>query len=396
MGLNSWDPTAPMGPAAPAPQHGVPQPGAPHWPTPQHVPASPETTGTLPIRQRRWVAALALYLLAPLIAEALTGSTPPLSFFTPAPFIFLTALYGSGALLARETARRRNLGWGGIILLGAAYGVLEEGLVVTSWFNPHWPDALYLASFSRFLGADWFWAVGLTAFHAIISVTLPIALVEAAFPTLAPLPWFSTRAYRLLIGWLGLTSVAGLVAFGFVMYRAQGYHPPVVGWLLALAIAVGLAWLATHPLGRLWRRSQGEPTVPPRVIRRTAPSLPVLRFAGFGYSIVFFAILWGGPRIFHRQSVALAALILCIALGAWVASRWGHRMDWSARRRLALLTGALLFFVALAPLLEFSIRPAGKDETGLTILAVAMLAALIWLAHTARKTEERRLGAGRS
>ncbi len=265
-------------------------------------------TTTLPIGQRRWVAALALYLLAPVIAEGLTGSTPPLNFLNPLTFLFLTALYGSGALLVRETARRRDLGWGSVVLLGAAYGVLEEGLVVTSWFNLHWPDAAYLASFSHILGVNWFWAVGLTAFHAIVSVTLPIMLVETAFPMLAPLPWFSERGYRLLMLLLGATSVVGLVVFGFLMFRAQGYHPPLLGWLLALAIAVALVWLATHPLARLWRQRRGAPATPPRVSQRPAPSLPSLRFAGFLYTLAFFVILWGGPNIFHRQSLALALL----------------------------------------------------------------------------------------
>lgn len=388
MSSNPWDPTAPMGPA-PAPLHA---PAAPHWPTP-HASAPPDTdTLTIPLRQRRWVAALALYLLAPLIAEGLTGSTPPLNFLNPITLLFLTALYGSGALIVRETARRRALGWGSVVLLGAAYGALEEGLVVTSWFNPHWPDAVYLASFSHILGVNWFWAVGLTTFHAIVSVTLPITLVEAAFPALASQPWLSGRAYRLLMLLLGVASVAGLVAFGILMFHAQGYYPPPLSWLLALAIAVALVWLAIHPLGRLWRRSYGDQSIPPRVSQRRAPSLPSLRFAGFFYTIAFFVILWGGPNIFHRQSLALTLLIFTIALGAWVVSRWSHRVDWSARQRLALLTGVALFWVALAPLMEYRIHPAGKDETGITLLAAAMLVALIWLARTARKTEERRLG----
>lgn len=389
MSWNPWEPTAPMGPSAPAPRRA---PAAPQWPTPQPAPIVDDTTTTLPVGQRRWVAALALYLLASLIAEGLTGSTPPLNFFNPLTLLFLTALYGSGALLVRETARRRALGWGSVVLLGAAYGVLEEGLVVTSWFNPHWPDAVYLASFTHILGVNWFWAVGLTAFHAIVSVTLPITLVEAAFPTLAPLPWFSRRGYHLLMLLLGITSVVGLVAFGFLMFRAQGYHPPLLGWLLTLAIAVALVWLATHPLARLWRQRRGAPATPPRVSQRPAPSLPSLRFAGFFYTIAFFVILWGGPNIFHRQSLALALLILTIALGVWTVSRWSRRIDWSAQQRLALLTGVALFWVALAPLMEYSIHPAGKDETGITLLAAAMLVALIWLARMARKTEERRLG----
>jgi hypothetical protein len=51
---------------------------------------------------------LALYFLSPMVGELLSGSSPPLSFFSPFGLIFLTGLYGSGAIIVRETVRR----WG--------------------------------------------------------------------------------------------------------------------------------------------------------------------------------------------------------------------------------------------------------------------------------------------
>ena len=401
MSGNPWDPTAPMGPTPPAPRGrgraaqapGRPPAGPQHWPTPRGpaAPVAEPETETIPLGQRRWLASLVLYLLAPITAEVLTGSTPPLQFVNPVSFLFLTALYGSGALLVRETVRRRGLGWWSVLLLGAAYGVLEEGLVVTSWMNPNWPDLAFLNGYSRALGINWYWALGMTAFHAVVSIALPITLVEAAFPRLAPLPWLGQRGYRLLMVWLAVVSIAGLVGFGFLEFKNVGYHPPPLSWLLALAIAVALVWLGTHPLGRLIRHAQGDPTVPPRVNRRLAPSLPVLRFTGFGFALLFFAILWGGPNLLTRPLLGMAALALALALATLTVSRWSHRLDWSPRRRLALLTGVALFFVALAPFSEYILRPAGKDESSMTLVAVAALAALIWLAHAARVAEERRL-----
>lgn len=389
MSGNPWDPTAPMGPVAPAPRQAT---AAPHWPTPNPSATPEPDTQTTPLRQRRWVAALTLYLLAPVIAEVLTGATPPLQFINPVTFITLTTLYGSGALLIRETARRRGLGWGSIVLLGAAYGVLEEGLVVTSWFNPYWPDVLYLHGYTRALDINWYWALGLTAFHAIISITLPITLAETAFPALEPLPWLRNRGYRLLMLLLGAVSVVGLIGFGFIEFHAQGYHPPLLGWLLALAIALALAWLGTHPLARLWRRARGEPTLPPTVNQRRAPSLPTLRFAGLGFALLFFVLLWGAPHLLRSPLVSVLTLAAVLGLITWTVSRWSHRLDWSSRRRLALLTGAALFFVALAPLSEYVIKPANKDDSGLTLVAAATLAGLIWLARSARLADERRLG----
>jgi hypothetical protein len=57
----------------------------------------------------------------------------------------VVGMYGCGALLCREVAHRYGLGWPGLLLLGAAYGVYEEGLVdrflfptqrAQSWIGP--------------------------------------------------------------------------------------------------------------------------------------------------------------------------------------------------------------------------------------------------------------------
>src|ERR1700738_3153424 len=142
------------------------------------LPLSPPPGGTrkLTDRQRTWPALLVLYLLAPFIGEALSGSTPGLMFLNPISLLFESALYGSGAILVRELVRRRGLSWVNILLLGFAYGILEEGLVVTSWFNPYWPDLGILASYGRAFDTNWVWAVELTVYHAVVSITIPIVL----------------------------------------------------------------------------------------------------------------------------------------------------------------------------------------------------------------------------
>jgi hypothetical protein len=85
-------------------------------------------------RPRTWVAALTLYFLAPILGEVFSFNTPPLAFIVdPSKLIFEPALYGSGALLIREIARRRALGWPAIVVMGAGYGVLEEAIFIHLW-----------------------------------------------------------------------------------------------------------------------------------------------------------------------------------------------------------------------------------------------------------------------
>jgi hypothetical protein len=63
--------------------------------------------------------ALVLLLLAPAIGELLSGSSPLAEYFTPFSLTILTALYGGGALLAREIKIRWRKGVGSLLLLGA-------------------------------------------------------------------------------------------------------------------------------------------------------------------------------------------------------------------------------------------------------------------------------------
>src|SRR5262245_4161402 len=86
--------------------------------------------------RRQWrTPAIALFLLAPLVAEFILGDFPVV--FLPL-IVVLAPLYGGGALLIREVTRRTGRGWPTMLLLALAYGVLEEGLLTQSLFDPHY------------------------------------------------------------------------------------------------------------------------------------------------------------------------------------------------------------------------------------------------------------------
>ena len=88
--------------------------------------------------KRRVPPALVLFLLSPAIGELLSGSSPPREFFALFGFTVMALLYGGGVLTAKELKVRWGKGMGSLLLLGAAYGVLEEGLMVASFQNPGW------------------------------------------------------------------------------------------------------------------------------------------------------------------------------------------------------------------------------------------------------------------
>jgi len=109
-------------------------------------------------KTRSWKPVLTLFFLSPIVGELLSGSTPLPHFLNPLTLFFLTGLYGSGAIIVREAVKRWGKGWASVLLLGAAYGVLEEGVMVKSFFDPAWPDLGILGIYGRWLGVNWVWA----------------------------------------------------------------------------------------------------------------------------------------------------------------------------------------------------------------------------------------------
>ena len=132
---------------------------------------------------------LFLILLTPGIPEYLSASSSLslLVFNPPLFYLFLGAnigLYGSGVILIREAMIRWRKGWASVFLLGAAYGIVEEGLALRTLFNPLAPQVGTLGVYGRWLGVNWIWTVGLLIFHAVWSIGLPIFLFGLVFPNL--------------------------------------------------------------------------------------------------------------------------------------------------------------------------------------------------------------------
>src|SRR5437870_808249 len=184
---------------------------------------------------------LALILLSPIIAEMLSGSSPPLEWLNPITPLLLIWLYGAGVLVMRETAVRWKTGWPSILLLGAAYGIIEEGLAVKSFFDPGWMDLGTLAWYGRWLDVNWVWAVWLTIYHAVVSIAIPIFLMEWIWPRVRGQPLTSRRGYITAIALLAGATI-------FIDILLTPYRPSVWHLLDACAAASMRARRAYHAL----------------------------------------------------------------------------------------------------------------------------------------------------
>ena len=275
---------------------------------------------------------LFLFFLSPIIGEVLSGSTPPLAFINPTVFIFLGSLYGSGALLVRDYARRWNKGWRSILILGAAYGIIEEGILVRSFFSPTWKDLGALATYGRWLGVNWVWAEWLTIYHAIFNITIPIFLVELCYPKSKGQIWL-TKNLRILFHALLIASIV----LGFFAFP---YDAPAWGLIGCVLAVVTLGWLAkripnTMPVSQNLKLHW-------RVLLPIGFSVPAVFFFMFTSAIIPFAI------------VTMIVGVLLVLGYERLLSRLSLK-GWTDFQRLGLAAGAVFFFALFFdPVLEFA------------------------------------------
>src|ERR1700722_6366664 len=161
----------------------------------------------------RVAPAIGLFFVSPLVAEFLLGDLPIKML---GALVILAPMYGGGALLIREVVRRTGRGWPSIFVLAFAYAVFEEAYTTQSLFNPNYLKLnlhLLQPAYIPALGIGAWWTVFVLNLHTAWSVSTSIALVEAAVPDRAEVPW---------LGSIGLTITSLLFALGvFVTTRYQ-------------------------------------------------------------------------------------------------------------------------------------------------------------------------------
>jgi 8-oxo-dGTP pyrophosphatase MutT (NUDIX family) len=311
--------------------------------------------------------ALVLFFLAPAVGELLSGSSPPAEYFQPLTFLLLSALYGSGAVMARELTFRWGKGWPSLVALGAAYGILEEGLAVKSFFDPGWVDLGPLGVYGRWAGVNWVWSLELTVYHAVFSITVPVVLTGLLFPDRRAQRWTGRHA---LWWFYGLIAAVTLLCYSAL----TPYRPPTSLYVAAFLAAAGLVALARRlPRGGPWWG--GAPGPEPRPVG--ARWFAAVAFAG---TALFFAAAWALPQT-TVPPVGAMLLMAGAVLGAGrLAVRLFRRGGDFDRRLWALVSGALGFFILLAPLQELD--PARPDDTsGMTLVAVGTAALLGFVAR---------------
>ena len=185
-----------------------------------------------------------LLILAPFLSEVLSGSTRFSFLFALVPEIMV---WGVGALLCRELARRWCAGGASLLLLGLALSIAEEFVIQQTSLAPlPWPGAN--GDYGRLLGVNWLYFLFMLGFESVWVVLVPVQVVELFFPNRSRQPWLRMRGLVVactvfclgsFIAWYSWTQQALPK-----MLHVPPYHPPGVTIAIGVLAIVGLIALA--------------------------------------------------------------------------------------------------------------------------------------------------------
>lgn len=270
--------------------------------------------------RQRGVAVGSLVVLSAVGAELLAAYNDttgrPLALL--GNLVFFAMLYGCPALLIRELTRRTGRGWTTMLLLSAAAGLMQAGLLDQSLFAERydsvrgWDESFRATSISP-LGVSAYMLENFLLGHIVYSFGAPIALVEAMCPSIARRPW---------LGRVGIAVAAGLwLLVAAAIFADAGYATPA-------ELAVTLAVTAVLVVAAL--RVGG---VAPRASTRT-PRAGTAFAAGFVAATVH--------AVMPDNWVGTAGALLIAAAAAAGLARAARGSAWGLPHCAAVATGVLV------------------------------------------------------
>lgn len=323
------------------------------------APRPPAASAGRPWLPRRVAPAAGLLCLAPLVGEYLLGN---ISIVDIGGLLILAPMYGGGAILIREVARRTGRGWPTMLVLGLAYGLIQAGLIDQSLFEPPALEGLAAGTAApTFVPAFGFVVSDLLAYvvgHAVWSIGVPIAITEAFVPARRATPW---------LGRVGVTVAGVLYLAGSLAILSDTSSPATTPQLVGVAVVSALlVWLAFAPGRR-----------PPPVIDRPGPRRPWL--TGVEAFVASFLFGWSESWMGVVVSMLVAAAV------AVVVARLSQRPGWGDAHRLALAGGALLHHAVIGfYLTQLYGREGPVHVIGNAVFALAAVTLLLFAVRSVR------------
>ncbi|MET8518601.1 hypothetical protein [Nocardioides sp. NPDC004968] len=287
--------------------------------------------------------------------------------------VFFGALYGAPALLGRELARRFGWGWPSLLLVFAALGTAQAGLIDQSLFSADyggyegWEENREPTLIPA-IGLSGYNAYSFIVGHVIFSFAAPVALAEAWVPARARKPW---------LGPIGITfaAIAYAVAAALIVSDPES-RSGSQGQLLGTAAVVGALVVLAVIVGR---RRQGD--------HAGARGVSVWLVLGVAFVLAFVPDLMPATWLGVAAAMTATATIGVLILLAARTRAWTVRHSAAVGAAFLLERGLLAF--TYFPLIG-DVAPGPKYAHNVVMLVIVLLAT--WLALRGRASANGAIG----
>jgi hypothetical protein len=308
---------------------------------------------------------LFLALLTPGIPEYLSGSSAFANIvLNPVWFVlglgFNLGMYVPGVLLIREAQVRWNRGWATVLVLGAAYAIVEEGIGLSTMFDPQTSPFGAAGNYGHYLGVNWVWVPEVMLIHMIFSIGVPLLLFDYVFRELRGKSLLSRRG---MVG-SGAILTVDIALLAFFVTRVTGYWMGDSVLLGAILAVVGLSTLAYLLPRDLLHARPGPPKQGPLVFG-------IVGSVFYLGTIVVIDVL----ESLHVPAVLVAFSIplYCALFLGWILSTAGSKCH--ERQLIAFCFGLILPLIVIGAAIQILVP----------IVLVADLLAILLFRHLYRK-----------
>ncbi|GAA1714750.1 hypothetical protein GCM10009745_73890 [Kribbella yunnanensis] len=309
---------------------------------------------------RRVAPAIGLFLLAPFVGEFLLGN---LRLDELGIGLILAPMYGAGALLIREVARRTGRGWPTMVLLAIAYAMMEEGPIDQLLWNDSYAghDLLHGDSYIPALGMSVELTVAIIALHTVWSICVPIALVET-ITSRRTTPWLHTPGFVVV----ALVYVVGAVLVFLGNYSEEHFlaSPWQIGGVALVIAALVVAAFRPGPagpaapanrMGESESRAGAGGVVGEELAERTGLAGPAgstgrapAPWVVGAFGLVATSAYWGPSTLVTAgwyEWVNVVTFCVVAGVGVLVVRRWAGLVGWGQGQVFGLAAGATLTYV---------------------------------------------------
>jgi hypothetical protein len=312
--------------------------------------------------------AITLVVLAPLIAEVLSGATRFGALFV---FPIEVCVWGGGALLIRYAVRKGRLGWPAMLLLALSLSIAEECLIQQTSLAPL-VIRIKGVTYGRALGINYLYFLWALIYESVFVVLVPVALTELIFRRRKTELWVGRKGLILVVGlfllgsylaWYSWTQIARTRVFHVPLYT-----PPFLFVALAVILIGCLVFAAMGPFRNRLTRQPLPVSPPPAWLLGVAGGLWTILL--YGVVLLAFGIAPSFPPL-----VAFISGCLLAGVALFLMSRWVVSADWQDKKLFSVIFGMLIGLMLTG---FFDLIAAGPSpDLYFRILVVAVAVALL-------------------